>query len=185
MWWHKDGEESTTGQAGLGTAWKMSRAKTRRRKAEIPQGSAKISRQVRGRNLGVRWQSEARAATPPSEGGTVGAFPSTILSEGGVALTLHAALQGAARIAMRMLHRIFASSRLCASPCAGFSRDHLGAGAESISAGAGVMAARIASGIATAPSLPVALSTLAQTAVTEPRAISTRPPASFFQKRNA
>ena len=52
--------------------------------------------------LGVRWQSEERATTPPSEGDLerkVCVFARAIPSESVVALTLPAALQGVVRLA--------------------------------------------------------------------------------------
>ena len=54
-----------------------------------------------GGNLGVRWQSEERAPTPPWEGRMkmiVRVSPPATPSNGGVAQTLPAALQGAAQV---------------------------------------------------------------------------------------
>ena len=88
----------------------------------VESGGLRVERRSRAvvRHLGVRWQSEARAATPPWEAmwdrlpacrrahGQAGSLshtcPPEIASEGGVALTLPAALQGFARGFVNQLH---------------------------------------------------------------------------------
>ena len=93
-------------------------------------GTPENPRQSRGRNPGVRWQSEERAPTPPSEAmwdrlpacqrahGQAGSLshtcPPAVPSKGGVALTLPAALQGAARVSgSRLKSAGFRTPRVC------------------------------------------------------------------------